>query len=260
MTDTSTTAPGSSRSAAVVGMIVTFLGGYVLGSMSASSREPVKDPAKVSRKSVPLGLSPARGPADALVTIVEFADFQCGFCARSVPAQHRLFESYGSRVRWVFKQLPLDFHRRARPAALASLAAAEQGKFWEYHDRLFLNQDQLSDDDLSAHAQVLGLDMERFRRDLQQKRFDKLLEADLDLARELKVEGTPNYYINGRHIMGSITYPRLESIVREEIAYAQKLLGDGVKQDALYQRLTAPVAGVDEKKKKKTAATSQPTR
>jgi len=244
---------GSSRAAAILGMIVTFLGGYVLGSMNAAERAPAKDPAQARRKAVPVGVSPAKGPADALVTIVEFADFQCGYCAKSLPVQRRLFQEYGGRVRWVFKNLPLSFHQRARPAALAAMAAQEQGKFWEYHDRLFMNQDKLDDDDLIAHARVLGLDVDAFRAALAQKKHNKVIDADVELAKELKVQGTPNFFINGRHFTGSMSYSRMESAVREEIAFAQKLLRDGVRRGDIYSEISK-----DRKPPKPQAAEPEP--
>jgi protein-disulfide isomerase len=238
MSQEKSTEGGSSRGVAILGMVVTFLGGYVLGSMSTGKGKAAKDPAKVSRKAVVVGESPVKGPDDALVTIIEFADFQCGYCRRSVPHQRRLEREYGGRVRWVFKHLPLGFHRRARPAAAAAMAAGAQGKFWEYHDRLFLQQDKMSDEDFIAHAAALDLDVEQFRKDLLEKKFDAAIQADMDTAKRFKVEGTPNFFINGRHIMGSLSYSRLDEIVREEMAYAKGLMARGVKRVDLYNEMT----------------------
>jgi protein-disulfide isomerase len=239
----------SSRGAAVLGMLVTFLGGYVLGSMSRSeSAAALADPARAGRKVVPVGLSPALGPSDALVTIVEFSDFQCPFCARSLPLQKRVLAEYPGKVRWVFKHMPLRFHSNARPAAEAAMAAHAQGRFWEYHDRLFQNQGRLTEPDLAAHAEALGLDQERFKRELQGKAYDKTVQADVDLANQLKVQGTPNFFINGRHFTGSMSFARLESVVREEISYTRQLLREGVQREQLYHELTKGKAADEQKK------------
>ena len=108
-----------------------------------------------------------RGPADAPLTLVEYADFQCPFCGRATGEIDTLLERFGDDLRYVFRHLPLpDVHPDAELAAEAAEAAGAQGAFWEMHDRLFAHQDQLGPVDLFAHAAALGLDLERFSRDL----------------------------------------------------------------------------------------------
>ena len=235
-----------SRGIAILGMVVTFLGGYVLGSMRSGAPQEVKDPADTARKPVAVGASPAKGPDDALVTIIEFADFQCGFCRRSVPLQRRLLREYGGRVRWVFKHMPLSFHRRARPAAIASMAAAAQGRFWEYHDLLFLNSSRMDDAHFLEHARTLDLDLARFKEDLANDQLDAAVSADIALANQVGVKGTPNFFINGRRVVGAPSYGRLKRIVREEIAYAKQLISRGATPGEVYGRLTGVSGTADE--------------
>ena len=229
--------PSSGRGVAILGMVVTFLGGYVLGSMSqgSSAREEAE---KVTRVFVPVESSPTRGPADAPVTIVEFADFQCGYCSKSVELQHRIARDYGDRVRWVFKHLPLSFHKRARAAAVAAGAAARQGRFWEFHDLLFMQQKKMSDEDFVAHARTLGLDEARFKQEYQAAELEQQVKADEALAKQLKVEGTPNFFINGRQIIGTMSFKRLEKLVRQELRRAQTLLESGTARSDLYRKLS----------------------
>lgn len=228
-----------SRSAAVFGMLVTFIGGYLLGSLTAGG--PGESRAAVAkRREVPVSDSPVKGSDSPLVTIVEFADFQCPHCARSVPLYRRVLSEYGDQVRWVFKHLPLSFHPQAMTAAQASMAAHAQGQFWEYHDKLFKNQRQLSEKDLVARAGELGLDLERFRGDLTGKIHEKGVKEDMELAKKLKVQGTPNFFINGRHFMGAMRFSRMKKVIREEIIHAQKLMKGGVARKDLYQELTQP--------------------
>ena len=121
-----------------------------------------------SANDLSLAGSPSMGAEDALITVIESSDFECPFCSRVVPTMKQLLEK-NPDVRVVFKHNPLSFHKRALPAAIASMAAHEQGKFWEYHDLLFAGK-RFSDNDLKGYAQQLGLDMPRFEADLQDPR------------------------------------------------------------------------------------------
>ena len=102
---------------------------------------------------------PSRGPADAPIVVIEFSDYQCPFCKRAEPTVTALMQKYPTQVRLVYRHLPLDqIHPRARPAAIAAVCAEQQGKFWEYHDTLFANQQALNDADLEKYATTLGMD------------------------------------------------------------------------------------------------------
>src|SRR6185312_10750016 len=120
---------------------------------------------------VKVGDAPVKGPASAPVTVVAFSDFQCPFCSRAVPTIHQLETEYGGKVKIVFKQFPLPFHDKAHLAAEAALAAHEQGKFWQMHDKLFANQQALDRPSLEKYAQELGLDMAKFRAALDSGKF-----------------------------------------------------------------------------------------
>ena len=142
------------------------------------------------------GSPPAFGPENAKVTIVEFSDFQCPYCAQASETVKQIRSKYGDRVRFVFRQFPLSFHENAHNAAKASLAAHAQGKFWPYHDRLFEKQGALDRKNLEAYAQELGLDLAAFKRGLDDGTFDGQIGTDVALARDAKVDGTPTMFIN----------------------------------------------------------------
>jgi len=241
-----------SRGVAIIGMVITFLGGYFFGQLT-SARAPdggqESTAATAERIHVPAGLSPSLGPANALVTIVEFADYQCTYCARSVGLRRRIVANYKGKVRWVFKNFPLGFHKRAKKASKASMVAHAMGYFWEYHDLLFVNQQRMADRDLAAHAQELGLDQEKYQEGMKSPDFAKLVQADIDLANKLKVNGTPTFFINGRKHVGSISQGTLDRLITEELAHVGSLLRNGVSRIKLYQELT----------RDKTAATAKDT-
>jgi protein-disulfide isomerase len=160
-------------------------------------------PVTVPMTSFDLTGSPAKGPADAPVTIVEFSDLQCTFCRRSNPTVAQVLERYPGKVRLVFKHFPLDFHKDAALAHRAALAANEQGKFWEMHDLIFANQERMGRDDLIAHAKTLGLDMPRFLKDFDDSRFIAFVDRDLAEGTKLGVDGTPTFFINGTALVGA---------------------------------------------------------
>jgi protein-disulfide isomerase len=158
-----------------------------------------------------------KGPDNAPVTVVEFSDFQCPFCKRVVPTLKRVEETYKDNVRIVWKHMPLEIHKDAMPAALAAEAAGNQGKFWEFHDRLFANQDKLGADDLKRYAADLGLDMSRFTADQQSADEKKNIDADAAEARTLGIAGTPGIFINGRFVAGAQPFETFAKIIDEEL-------------------------------------------
>jgi len=189
--------------------------------------------------------SPVKGSTDAYVTIVEWSSFQCGFCGRVQPTLEEILnhEEFGDRVRLVFKQHPLDFQARSRPAAIASLAAHRQGKFWEYHDMIFDNMQTLSDADLARFAQEIGLDTEQFATDIQDPVLAQQVDADTRLAGQLGLQGTPNFMINGRNLVGAQPIDGFASIIREEITAMQGLIDGGMSVSEAYgARLDANAA------------------
>ena len=162
-----------------------------------------------------------RGSRDAQVTLVEYGDFQCPYCARAHAALTELMRQYGERVALVYRHLPLtDLHPFAAPAAQASEAAGAQGKFWEMHDALFENQGMLDEDALPAIASGLGLDAQRFERELDDGSHRGRVEADVEQAGRLGARGTPTFFINGERYHGDSDHASLASALK-------KALGEG---------------------------------
>ena len=141
-----------------------------------------------------------RGNPDAPVTIVEFSDFQCPYCQIAQATVKELLEKYKGKVRLGFRDLPLrQIHPQAQLAAEASRCAAEQGKFWEYHDLLFAGQ-KLDTAGLTAHAGNAGLDVERFEGCLKSEKYTPMIENDLQMGMKAGVTGTPAFFINPRSL------------------------------------------------------------
>jgi protein-disulfide isomerase len=152
---------------------------------------------------VPIQGASARGPARASITVVEFADYQCPFCARAEGTVHALEQAHPGEVRLVFKNLPLPFHDHARIMARAALAAEEQGRFWEMHDRLFALAGPVDRTVLDGVARDLGLDVTRFDRDLDDPSVEARIAADEADAKSLGVKGTPTFFVDGHRIVGA---------------------------------------------------------
>lgn len=188
---------------------------------------------------VPVGESPFKGPEDALVTIVEFSEFQCPFCTRVGPTLEQIIETYGDDVRIVFKHNPLSFHDRAEPAARAAIAAQNQGKFWEMHDLLFANQRELTDANLEAWAEQLGLNMDRFRADMESDETAARIREDQQLASRLAARGTPHFFINGYRLRGAQPFDRFRAVIDERLEEANELVANGTPRSGVYEALQA---------------------
>jgi len=161
--------------------------------------------------------APAKGPETAPVTIAEFSEFQCPFCLKADPTLKRITEVYKDHVRVVWKHYPLSIHENAMDAALAAEAARNQNRFWEYHDKLFANQERLEVAQLQQYAKDIGLDMDRFERDRLSPDTKKRVEADVAEADALRVSGTPSFFINGRFVRGAQPFEVLAKIIDEEL-------------------------------------------
>jgi len=164
-------------------------------------------------QAIDLGHAPTKGPASAPVSLVEFSDFQCPFCAKVTPIIRQLLAAYSSQVRFSFKHYPLHMHKEAPLAHEATLAANEQGKFWEMYDLLFAGQDKLTREDLIAKAQQLKLDMPRFVKDLDSRRFKPVVEADRQEGNRLGVDGTPFFFINGHAVSGASDFAAYKELI-----------------------------------------------
>ncbi len=172
---------------------------------------------------------PAKGEADACVTLVEFSDFQCPFCSRVVPDVEKLQAAFPKDVRVVFRHNPLDhqcnprvakpFHQFACGAAFAAVCAEDQGKFWPMHDRLFEGQAKLRQDDLLGYAKELGLGVNELSTCMASPGAKARVAADLALGGEIGIRGTPALFLNGRKIPGgAVGYDRLAAAVEGELA------------------------------------------
>jgi protein-disulfide isomerase len=172
--------------------------------------------------SVPLNNdgAPAMGPADARVTLVEFSDFQCPYCGRFFPTLKKIEQDFGDSVRIVYRQYPLtNLHPNAFKAAEASLCAQDQGKFWEYHDVLFQEQDRLGVKDLKLKADRLGLEQKKFDKCLDSGRHTEQVQADMSEGSGVGVTGTPALFVNGVSIEGgAVAYEVVAKALNKEMA------------------------------------------
>jgi protein-disulfide isomerase len=153
-----------------------------------------------SVQQLPINSSAVKGSASAPVTITLFDDFQCPYCARLVPTIDKVLGAYPKQVKVVFKQFPLGMHKFARQAAVASIAARNQGKFWPLHDELFANYNKLNDTLIRELAEKVGLDMKRFDQDVANPALQQEVNLDMQLGTEAGVRGTPAVYINGKQL------------------------------------------------------------
>jgi protein-disulfide isomerase len=144
--------------------------------------------------------APSFGPKDSKVKIVEFSDFQCPYCSKAADVASQVKEKYGTKVHFVFRQFPLGFHQQAEGAAQAALAANDQGKFWEYHDHMFKNQSKLERADLEGYAKEVGLNLTKFKADLDANKYQERVKADMKMGSDVAVQGTPTMFINGKRV------------------------------------------------------------
>jgi protein-disulfide isomerase len=171
-----------------------------------------------------------RGPAKAPVTLVEYGDFECPYCGEAEPVIREMLADYGD-VRYVWRHLPLtDVHPHAQLAAEGSEAAAAQGKFWEMHDQLLEHQGALTADDLIGYAGELGLNADRFSRDLANDVGAARIDEDIDSADLSGVSGTPTFFINGKRHHGAYDLSELSDAV--QAARARFLISQGSRAKA----------------------------
>ena len=168
---------------------------------------------------------PARGPQGAPVTIVEFSDFQCPFCRRAEGTVKQLLEHYHDQVRFVYRHFPLEMHPRARPAAEAAACADEQGRFWDYHEKLFSNPPALEDADLQRYATELGLDTTAFQQCVAEHKTKDVVSADFEAGKAAGVSGTPAFFVNGLMISGARPMDSFTKVIDKELQQTPKAGG-----------------------------------
>jgi len=166
---------------------------------------------------VEAGGGAAKGPENAKVTVVEFSDFQCPYCARARGLMENIAELYPNDVRIVYRHFPLAQHAEARPAAEASYCAQQQGKFWPYHDLLFDNMKELHAGIYERFAEELSLDMEAFNACRGAEATKKAVEIDEADGRDYGVQGTPSLFINGIKLIGVLPLPLVRIIIDHEL-------------------------------------------
>ncbi len=168
---------------------------------------------------VEVGDAPIKGNKDAKVTIVEFSDFQCPFCAKGTEVIDGITKKYGNKVKIAFKNFPLPFHKQAKQAAIAGLCAQEQGddKFWKLHDKMFSDQTKLDKDSLKSSAKSLGLDSEKFNKCLDENKHDAKVESDIESGKKVGVKSTPTFFVNGKLISGAQPLEVFSEIIDEEL-------------------------------------------
>ncbi|AKT36318.1 thioredoxin domain-containing protein [Chondromyces crocatus] len=218
----------------------------VYGTLTQMNHTPRAKPQSVQaaedskRYRVPVGDSPVRGKATALITMVMFAEIQCPFCAKVEPTLDQLAAQYGDDLRIVWKHNPLPFHPRAEPAAqLALEARAQKGDaaFWSAIEQLFTNQRNLDDDTLAGIAKSLKLSVPATLRAIATHKHRNAIEADQELADDVDARGVPHFFINGRRLTGAQPLTSFQALIDEELALTKVLVAKGTPRDKLYEEL-----------------------
>ena len=170
-------------------------------TLPAPVRAQAAPPAAPPPAAIDVSNAPSKGKKDAKITLVEFADYQCPYCARATDVVKQVMEKYPDDVRYVYKQFPLvSIHKFAEPASRASIAAGRQDKFWEMHDKLFQNYRALDDASLKKYAGEIGLDVAKFEKDMADPAVAAAVQAEMAEAQRLGVSGTPTFFINGYNV------------------------------------------------------------
>jgi len=219
--------------------------------------------ADVERVRIDASDAPALGGAEPLVTVVMFSDFQCPYCRRVDPTLDRIRDTYGDRVRLVYRHHPLPMHGQAMPAAQVAHEAYVQGgdpMFWRLHDVLFENQGSLERADLERYAAQVGVDLGRLRTALDTARHAPRIQRDVDAASAAGARGTPNFFINGRYLGGAQPYEAFQVVIEEEIALAEAMMERGVSRRSLYANFQRGAVARRSDEPAPSAAADAPTR
>jgi protein-disulfide isomerase len=186
------------------------------------------------------------GPDDALVTIVEWSDFQCPFCQRQFLSLQHVRKKYGDSVRIIYRHFPLtSIHRNAQLAAEAAVAAAEQGKFWAFHDAVWAHFGNLSRADLDEFAKTAGLDMPKFKAALDERRYHDAVVAETAAAEALGVASTPTMFINGLPVIGSRSDADIDRIIDAHLRSAKDAIAHGLPKTDIYALVMSMAQGAD---------------
>ena len=215
----------------VLAIVVVFMWFSGSGNSPGAANVPVptqqqqapqqQQPQEAARVNVDLDDDPVLGKKDAPITIVEFGDYQCPFCGRAFqqtfPQIKKDYIDTG-KAKYVFRDFPLSFHPNAQPAAEASECAHEQGKFWEFHDTLFTNQESLGKDFYLKLAGDLKLDVAKFTQCIDSNKYKQEVEDDFNAGSQYGVSGTPSFFINGVRLVGAQPYAAFKQVIDQELA------------------------------------------
>jgi protein-disulfide isomerase len=172
----------------------------------------------VFRADIPTAGAFSKGPADAMITFVEFGDFHCPFCKGVQPTIAKVLAKYQGKIRMVYRDFPLDqLHPQARAAAEAARCAGEQGKFWEFHDRIYAGDPDATAPTLQLYAQQVRLDVQQFETCRSSRKYQSQVQADIAEGTKLGVNGTPGFFINGRFLSGAQPLEAFTKIIDEEL-------------------------------------------
>ena len=197
-----------------IGVVSLFIVGIAVISTSNSQK-----PEQVASNDLLKKDSQVLGSQDAKVTIVEFADFQCPACGTVHSIVKQVTKEYGDKILFAYRHFPIiSSHQYALKAAEASEAAGEQGKFWDYYDILYDNQENLKTEDLIRYAKRLNLDMDKFKHTLDSGKYKDKITADMDAGDKFGVGATPTFFINGTKYQGVLSFDKFKSIIDEQLA------------------------------------------
>ncbi len=205
----------------IIVVVVLFIGlGVVFYSLVRENVDLLEDQNQAATLHIATADDPSKGGIDAKIVIVEFSDFQCPYCFQSFPVVRELISAYGDQIKFIYRDFPLK--NNSQKAAEAGECAHEQGKFWEMHDKLFINQNDLSVLALKRYASELGLDESSFNECLDSGRYVTEVQEDLSDGLLAGVDGTPTFFINDYEFQGSVTVDAFKMIIDELIAiYSQ---------------------------------------
>src|SRR4029078_3664107 len=181
--------------------------------------------------------APVKGAKDALVTIVQFSDFQCPFCSRVEPTINQVMKEYTVKVPVAWRDLPLPFHPNAMPAAIAARAAGDQGKYWEMHDKIFADQQHMDRETYEKYAGELGLNMGKFKAALDAQKGKESIDADAAAGGKIGARGTPAFFINGKFLSGAQPFEAFKAKIDEELKTAEGMVAKGTPKAHVYEAL-----------------------
>jgi protein-disulfide isomerase len=205
----------------ILTVIIVVIAAFTIGNQPA--QQETKILGETEQKTLVRENSHQIKGQNAKVTIVEFGDFQCPACGLAHPIAKGIKNEYEGKINFVFRNFPLiAAHKNAMTAALAAESAGAQGKFWEMHDRLFEYQDEWSNENdplsvFEGYAKEIGIDVEKFKKDVQDKKYEKNVQNDITDGYTVGVNSTPTFYINGKEFAGVLTQEQFKTEIENQL-------------------------------------------